>query len=309
MWALLTLVVLAAEPLTETALFAFELEGTPVGTVQLSYQPATGRYRYRSWHLFARGGETVQSKQLEVQPDLRVKGQGWVPESLWLWRRPPPGCLLGREELGTGEGPLCAESVTDAEVTGTVFGRFFVARYQPNGRLDQLTLGAARFQRLSGQLALERPADLFGSGFPIEGTTGPLALTPPARPGSRPTLAFWNQAQSRALAKEVHRWFEAKPPVTGLSQGPCLVQANRFVHLARQRGHQALLVLGLLEEDGRAYPHAWVRIALGPGRWLDLDPSSLREVTAQTHLPLEGKGRELIELLSGRAKVVRRGPG
>ena len=72
---------------------------------------------------------------------------------------------------------------------------------------------------------------------------------------------------------------------------------------------------GLLVVDGGpARPHAWVRVGLPGGRTVDLDPTSLDDVTPETHLPLavvepggaslEAGGRWLA-LLRGEHQVVR----
>ncbi|NTX55706.1 transglutaminase domain-containing protein, partial [Myxococcus sp. CA039A] len=84
----------------------------------------------------------------------------------------------------------------------------------------------------------------------------------------------------------------------------------------REKGVKVALVHGLLVVDGGpARPHAWVRVALVGGGTLDLDPTSLDDVRADTHLALalaEARGPALeagarwLALLRGAHRVVRR---
>lgn len=302
MWAFLTLALAAAPASPVTARYAFELDGTPVGTVQLTV--GGGKFVYRSTQLFTRGQQTEgvsRSAQLAVDAQGRIAGQARVPESLWLWRRPSPGCVEGRDELTGQEGPLCAFAGATDRAQGTVFGERFDARYGADGQLAELRLGHGRFVRIETGQRLSNPPDLFADGFDIEGAAGPLALSPAPAAAAAPALSTWSAAAARALAREVHDG----PVDEARAGGRCLAYAQRFVALARERGQRAAVVLGVLEDQGRAYPHAWVRVGVPGGKGLDLDPSSLAPVSGLTHLALPGQGRDLLELWSGRAKVVR----
>ncbi|MHB8877088.1 MAG: transglutaminase domain-containing protein [Myxococcaceae bacterium] len=303
MWAFLILAGLcAAPPPGAGALYAFELEGTPVGTVLLSLEAS--RFSYRSRQLFSRGEKSVtRSAVLQLDERRRIRGSGRVPESLWLWRRPPPGCVGGKDELTGREGELCADEVAGGKVTGTVFGERFEAEYRGDGELEELRLGHGRFVRIERADEVASPPDLFGEGFGIEGGQGVMVLAGDRGPSSRAGRGAQGARDSAlALAREVHDSFSGNPG----PGGRCLAYAQRFVARARERGQVAAVVIGLLEDGGRAYPHAWVRVAVAGGAAIEVDPSSLEPVSPRTHLALERGGSDLLDLLSGRARVTRR---
>jgi hypothetical protein len=87
----------------------------------------------------------------------------------------------------------------------------------------------------------------------------------------------------------------------GQDVGGCLAHARRFVAQAKAAGHDAELVLGLVVDGGRAYPHAWVRAG-----GTELDPTLMRPVTAGEYLALDDAGQRYLELLEGTRRVVRR---
>ncbi len=318
-WPLLWL--LAAAP-PDRALFLFELRGTPAGTVELSWSRETGRYMYRSTHLFTRGTDRsrlARHEELAVGPDGRLAGGAW-PSALWLWRPPSPGCVPGREELTGRTGKLCAESVEEGMVRGTLFGAPFQATFA-SGWLRTLSLGDARFTAVPEGTQVPWPPDLIGAGVPVAPGKGALALEP-ALPQPRPALRpGWSEAEARALAREVHGAITDKRPSAadfsgedGEGAGGCLAHARRFARRAREQGRDAAIVHGLLASPGerRAYPHVWVRVALVSGGTLDLDPTSLEEVAPGTHAPLavegagESPGAAFLKLFSGQLRVVRR---
>src|SRR5256885_11690577 len=88
--------------------YLFELDGVPVGTVELSLEGR--RYTYRSTHAYRR-------KQAE-RVDAFTLGSP-VPEGYWLWKRPAAGCVDGIAELTHELGRLCADGVGPLEVKGT----------------------------------------------------------------------------------------------------------------------------------------------------------------------------------------------
>lgn len=334
---LLVLLLLRAAPEgEERGLFLFELRRVPVGTVELSWEPGSGAYRYRSTHLFTRGqdrGALARTASFRLDAGGRT-ADGERLASWWAWRQPPVGeCVRGREELGERRGALCLRALTrDGSASGSMLGEEFQARYE-GGRLRELVIGPARFLAIPPGTAIAPPGDLFGEGFPIdEGGEGVLALEPglgePARVEGRPGAARapWNEREARALARKVYEAFPDKRPgpadlgpTPGEEEeeegvGSCAAHVRRFLRLARETGHEALAVHGLVAEPGeqRAWPHVWVRVMLGGGRMLDLDPTTLDEVTPRTHLPLaatrdeQAAGRVWLELFSGRYRVVRR---
>jgi hypothetical protein len=159
---------------------------------------------------------------------------------------------------------------------------------------------------------------------PVEGEEGPLAFVP-AWPVPRRLegMTDWSAAEARKLAAEVHAAFPEKSPGAADwtpggegEAGGCLAHALRFAAGAARRGQRVAVVHGLLVVDGGpGRPHAWVRVGLPGGKTLDLDPTSLDAVRADTHLALalvapEGSAREAGErwlaLLRGERRVVRR---
>jgi len=314
-----------AAPVASTR-YVFAWRGVPVGTVTLKLEP--GRFTYASQHLHTRAGRAGarhREQTLEVDAQGRVRGAQAVPQALWLWRaRPPVGCVVGREELTGREGAHCVTSVQGRRVEGTLLGAAFQARYGDDGRLEALEVGDSRFTVAAPGERLRAPPELFAEGLPVEGARGALALEPPlVVPARLAGMTPWTAGAARALAAEVHAAFPEKGPggadwsEDGEGEaGGCLAHALRFAARARARGVRVALVHGLLVVDGGpARPHAWVRVALGTGGTLDLDPTSLDAVTPHTHLPIalaEAQGPALeagarwLSLLRGAHRVVRR---
>jgi hypothetical protein len=312
----------------ETARFVFAWRGVPVGTVTLSLAPEARRFTYTSRHLHTRGGhqgERVRETTLELGPEGTVAGRPSVPQALWLWRGPPaPGCVTGREELSGREGPHCVTALSGDSVQGTLIGQPFTARYDGRGRMVALQVGEARFTAVAPGVRLRPPPELFAQGLPVEGEAGPLAFAPPWPLAPRPSwLTAWREREARALAEAVHAAFPEKGPGDADFReggegeaGGCLAHALRFAtRAAAARGQRVALVQGLLVVDGGpARPHAWVRVGLAGGGTLDLDPTSLDAVTAETHLPLAvvepgsvsvEAGERWLALLRGEHRVVR----
>ncbi|RYZ39202.1 MAG: transglutaminase domain-containing protein [Myxococcaceae bacterium] len=316
----------------ESTRFVFAWRGVPVGTVSLALD--AGRFTYTSRHLHmreGRAGERVREVTLDVEAGGRVVGAEAVPQALWLWRGPPPeGCVKGREELSGQEGPHCVTSRSATTADGTMLGARFHASYDARGRLRALDVGESRFTVAAPGERLQTPPELFADGVPVEGgTQGALKLLPNGQarppepvPGRLPELTEWTPDPARALSRKVHAAFTDKGPTPADwrsggegEAGGCLAHALRFAALARASGRRVGLVHGLLVADGGpARPHAWVRVALKGGGVLDLDPTSLDPVRADTHLPLalvapEGPGLDAGErwlaLLRGDWRVVR----
>lgn len=258
-------------------------------------------------------------------PGRTQDSRGVFPQALWLWRGPPaPGCVVAREELSGREGPHCVTRVEGARAEGTMLGAAFRARYGDTGRLEVLEVGDSRFTAAAPGTRLRSPPELFAQGLPVEGTQGALSLEPPLEvPARLDGMTPWDAGAARALAARVHAAFTDKAPGAADwredgegEAGGCLAHALRFAAGARERGVKVALVHGLLVVDGGpARPHAWVRVALGKGGTLDLDPTSLDAVTPDTHLPLALEdargpaleaGRRWLELLRGAHRVVRR---
>jgi hypothetical protein len=312
----------------ETGRFVFAWRGVPVGTVTLSLAPEVRRFTYTSRHLHTRGGhrgERVREVSLELGPEGTVAGRPSVPQALWLWRGPPTlGCVMGREELSGREGPHCVTARRGDVVEGTLLGQPFTARYDGRGRMVALEVGEARFTEVALGVRLRPPPELFTEGLRVEGTSGPLAFSPPWPLAVRPSwLTAWRAGEARALAKAVHAAFPDKGPGDADFReggegeaGGCLAHALRFAARAAARGQRVALVQGLLVVDGGpARPHAWVRVGLAGEDTLDLDPTSLDPVTPETHLPIAlvepggasvEAGERWLALLRGEHRVVRR---
>jgi hypothetical protein len=232
--------------------------------------------------------------------------------------------VTGREELSGREGPHCVTAVRGDTVEGTMFGQPFAARYDERGRMVALEVGESRFSAVPPGVRLRPPPDLFAQGLPVEGEVGPLAFSPPWPVAVRPAwLTDWKAGEARSLAASVHAAFPEKGPgaadwnENGEGEaGGCLAHALRFAARAAARGQRVALVHGLLVVDGGpARPHAWVRVGLVGGGTLELDPTSLDDVTPQTHLalavaepggPSVEAGERWLALLRGEHRVVRR---
>ncbi len=317
----------SAAPQEETTRYVLSWRGVPVGTVTLAHTP--GRFTYTSRHLHTREGrveERVREAVLALDAAGAVEGTaGVVPQALWLWRGPPaPGCVTAREELSGRDGPHCVTAVRGPEVEGTLAGAAFRARYDGRGRMEALEVGESRFTAAAPGVRLQAPPDLFARGLPVEGERGALAFSPPLPvPARLEGMTDWSARAARALAAEVHAAFPEKGPgaadwrAGGEGEaGGCLAHALRFAAGAARQGQRVALVHGLLVVDGgAARPHAWVRVGLPGGKTLDLDPTSLDAVRADTHLalalvPAGGEAREAGErwlaLLRGERRVVRR---
>jgi hypothetical protein len=178
-----------------------------------------------------------------------------------------------------------------------------------------LRLGAASFMRIIDFGPSMNATDRFAEGFPIQGT-GALALVPD-KPGSfRQLPSEWSESEALALARRVHRSFTDRSPskadfedTPSGSSGSCVAHARRFAALAKERGRTAEVIYGLVAQDGRAFPHAWVRVRLRSGKPFELDPTSLDTVTPESHLAIgsTGAGNVYVLLLAGQAHVIGKG--
>lgn len=290
-WAVLGLTAVAHAG--ESAAFLFELSGAPAGMVSLATDG--DQLTYRSEHFFDRERGAVR--------EVTVPLAGVVPQSAWLWRR-PRGCARVREELGGREGEACVESSAGATVRGRLLGEPFEARYR-GGQLEELRLpaSASRFVRWSGG---PPPSGApFGAGFAVPEGDGALMLVPFERPPALPRLRPMSEDGARELLVRARQRARAALD-GGEGRADCLRAAQGFVALAGGEG-AAQVVLGVVVDEGRAWPHAWVRVARPQGGHLELDPALGIEVTRATHLALAEPGRAFVELLAGRRHLERDG--
>ncbi len=263
---------LAAAPLTE-ARYVFSMQHAPVGLVELQLDGP--RYTYRSTHFFRDGGSRRREEQLAVT-------QQPAPSGLTLWLEPKrTGCVKVREELTHEESELCVDRISGHGVEGRVGGDKYSATYGADQLLQRLVIGPFVFERTTAFTVTA--ADPFSDGFVVAEGRGALTLLPPLE-GAVP---------------------RTPTPVgqPGAMPGQCLALADAWVseHPGSQR------VLGLLVDQGRAFPHAWVRSAKGE----ELDPSAwlAPEKSAQTDylaLPAAQATQIYLQLLDGRRTVTRK---
>lgn len=190
--------------------------------------------------------------------------EGALGASFALLKPRAPGCTPVVDEVSGKRGELCVEKYG----TGTLFGEPFTAQYDARG-LASLTLGASRFVRDADAPAVGDP---FASGFPLTGV-GALKISPAWPKSERVTPAG----------------------VPGATPGDCLATARDFV--ATHAG--AAVELGLVEDDGRAWPHAWVKTKTGER----IDPSAATPFPQ--YLALPNAGAAYVELLAGKRRVSR----
>jgi hypothetical protein len=261
--------------------------GVPMAELRVEVSGRT--YRYASTH-FLEEGPKERSRVFTLDAKGRV--DGLVPEVLALARRPKVGCTEVLEEVTRAPERLCVTGFDGAVATGTVAGRRFTARYDERGQLERFEVGAARWEASTAPVkAPPLGANPFTRGFDVVGAEGAVALRPAldgARRLSSPPEGVGDEASVGRLR--------------------CLVAARRFVD-----SHPgATLVLGLVVEDGRAWPHAWARIG---AREVDPSVRAKDEVLARRQylaLPAEDAGRVYLELLDGSRQVTlgeARSPG
>lgn len=260
--------LLAAAPLR----LLQSVQGAPVGLVELEVSGGTARYRVR--HVF-RGTARVFERSWSVDGAGR-DAEGRVPELFALRRRPPPGCQTVLEERTGRSERLCL----DEQGRGTLDETPIEVAFSAVGELRAISvLGAdgavlSRFEVTSGS-GFDAPVDPFGAGFPLG--KGAPGLVPAA--GER-------LVEVSAIAEQ---------PV---DEAACLDAARAWV-----RQHGGEVVLGLVLEARRAWPHAWVKRA--DGRFVD--PSS-NQLEGRRYLLLASKtvGTTYLELAAGTRRVTGR---
>ena len=224
MIALLLSLLAAAPP---PARFVLEVAGLPVAELRVSVQGE--RYLYEATH-FLEEGPRAHRLELDL-PSLAAE-----PEVLALLHRPTAvGCRQVLEERTGALEPLCVRALEPGLARGTLADEPFTARYDKAGALSSIDVGPARWTAAAAPTRAPRESP-FTAGLPVH--EGALVLTPPV-PGSR-----WLGAPPRGIGT---------PEQVGRAR--CLMLARAA--LAQRPG--AELAVGLVVEDGRAYPHAWLR--------------------------------------------------
>ncbi len=268
----LLVMLLAASPLSGGR-WLLEVGGTPAGVVSVQVTPTEVVYASR---LFFPGRERARTVRLAIDDAGHTAG-GLVPQVAWLARRPPPGCVDTVEELSGRTETVC---LAPDRAHGTLAGRPFTARWSPADRLLEFALPGARFVATDAPVA-PPDEDAFAHGYDVTGQ-GP-------QPTLTPTVAGLRTPRVEAVGSPD----EVEP-------GGCLAAAR-----ARLQRHGGELALGVVLEDGRAWPHAWVR---EPGSGRDVDPSVQPGDAALPRrrylaFPPAEAGRLYLELLGGTRRV------
>jgi hypothetical protein len=240
--------------------FVHLLGEAPVGEIELRRNDEG--YAYRSRHYFRRG--KISEERFES-----AAATVWASES--LLRPRPVGCWAVEDELSHRRGEACVVRSAGSEVSGTLLGDAFAARYE-HGLLQQLQLGESKFVRTESAVEFKDP---FGEGFSIKGQGASLSLVPRLK-----------GARSARVSP-------------GGSNEDCLAAAQGWL-AEHPDGWE--LVLGLLEDEGRGWPHAWVRHRAS-GK--EVDPSRPLAGARYLALPSAVAGAVYVELLGKRRSLVR----
>lgn len=302
---LLATALLVAPP--ERTSYLFTLEGLPAGQVTLERSADAKSFTYRSEHVFGRGPglRQVDSRTLALDEAGRVAATTATPVSLWLWTQHAPSCLEVMDELTGRTGQACSNALSKEELEGIALDEPFHAVYR-EGVLESLDLGAARFTRLVAVPELDGASGLWARGFALPGGRGSLGFEPGLSLPRQPSAA---SSRGRSWAERTLKEFG--PASVGER---CLETAERLLAWMEERGGQGVLVLGLLLDAGRAWPHAWVR-ASGPYEEpVDVDPAWGRLVVPQGYIALQTvatgaqgleAGQVYLELVSRKRRLVR----
>lgn len=213
--------LLAAAPVQ--ARFALEVAGLPVAELRIS---VTGDlYVYESTHFLEEGPR-------EHHVEITLKEGNAAPEVLALLHRPKLGCIDVLEERGKQLEKLCITRSVAGEAVGTINKQMFTARYDPADTLTGISVGSAKW------IAAPQPVQPPGESPFVHGLAvppGELRLDPPL---------------------EGAKWLSKAPIGVGQEdlRRRCLLLARDEV--TRRPGSE--IAVGLVIEDGRAYPHAWV---------------------------------------------------
>lgn len=297
--------LLVAPP--ERTSYLFTLEGLPAGQVTLERSADSKSFTYLSEHVFGRGPglRQVERRTLSLDAAGRVAASTATPVSLWLWTQHPPSCLEVMDELSGRTGQACSNALSKEELQGIALDEPFHAVYR-DGVLESLDLGPARFTRLEAAPELDGATGLWARGLALPGGRGQLGFDPALSLPRQPSAA---SSRGRSWAERTLREFGAAP-----AGERCLETAQRLLAWLEERGGHGVLVLGLLLDAGRAWPHAWVR-ASGPyDELVEVDPAWGRPVVPEGYLALQTvaagahgleAGQVYLELVSGKRRLVR----
>jgi hypothetical protein len=260
-------VLLAAAPVQ--ARFALEVAGLPLAELRVTV--SNNVYIYESTHFLEEGPR-------ERRVELELKEGTPQPEVLALLRRPKMGCRDVLEERERKLEKLCITKSVPGEVTGTIAKETFTASYDSNDALTSITVGSARWFAVAQ--AVQPPTQSpFVQGVAVP--PGELRLDPPV---------------------EGAKWLAKAPIGTGKEgrRARCLILARE--EAAKRPG--ATVSVGLVIEDGRAYPHAWVT-----QKGAAFDPSVLEgdpilKQRRYLELPKAKSGDFYLRFFDGAARLV-----
>jgi hypothetical protein len=293
--------------LPERTSYLFTLDGLPAGQVTLERSADGKSFIYRSEHVFGRGPalRKVESRTLVLDEAGRVAGTSATPVSLWLWTQPQPSCLEVVDELTGRTGQACSNAVSREELEGIALDEPFHAVYR-DAQLESLELGSARFTRLEDTPVLDGASGLWARGFALPGGRGQVGFEPPL---SLPRQPAEPSTRGRTWAERTLKEFG---PPTDAER--CLESSQRLLGWLEERGVRGVLVLGLLLDAGRAWPHAWVRVSGPYEEPVDLDPAWGRVAVPPGYLALQlvatgahglEAGQVYLDLVSKKRRLVR----
>ncbi len=244
--------------------YTLELKGAPAAQVELEVKDDA--LVYRRTFFFRRGPQHDEARF--PRPDKPLLA------SFYLLALPKMGCVDARDESSPKKGKVCVTKINSDGVEGTLFGQKFKATYGDDQLLRTLELPTGRYLRGRAY----EGKDAFEEGFEVQGE-GELHVFPEV-PG----------ALTRPVAS-----------LKGVKlSGNCLERAEALV--AQSKGKYEL-VLGVVEDGGKMWPHAWV---VETETRLSFDPTLPNaEKREYLQLPLNEAGQLYLELLQGLRKLVR----
>lgn len=211
-----------------------------------------------------RSMQVFRSKTQEITERLTVSER---PEVWWLSRKRPDGCVITTEERTHQSEEVCTR-----EGGGTIARRPFTSHYDANGALNWLELSGVRFEASSAELPSR--VDPFAEGFEVTGDGARVQLQPQSKGVESVRVA--------SLATE--------------DEGSCLDVARAYV----AKNRNTTVVLGVVIDEGRAWPHAWVKTAKG----MHLDPTGPPKPRQYLAFPSSDAGRLYLELLAQKRLLI-----
>lgn len=268
----LFLTLLAQSPAPTSASWTLHLSEVPTAIARAKLEG--GKFTWSVETPFARNA----TKDPVVKVDAQGKdGKGRFPEGLWFMRKPAPGCVKGFDEVTGREGELCMEP----DGRGKALGEKFSGAWGDDGILETLFIRGVQWRRGETAWTGKNP---WVAGFPVTGEGKQVVV--------EGTPRFWQQStQPRPVGKRG-------------AKGDCLTLARAFLDANVKGAHE--LVMGLVVEGDKVWPHAWVRTMSDR---VHLDPSVPAGETPDriyVDLPFRQASQVYLDLLSGKAKVVRK---